>query len=214
MLSSRAVLLVGDVIEPGHDLSARIGLHYRDVRHVPVGGGAVPVLLAGFDVDDVAGADLLDATVSCRDETDAVGDVESLALGVVVPGGASAGCEPYVTAPDRGLLVGVPDAVDVDGAGEPVRRPDAGLSVALGVLHDLVLLTCRRPGVRGDAVTCRHRPGRRCARRSPGLGGRAGRPWPRRRGRSPPRRWIACARDSRSSAARRCPGAGCTGCTA
>jgi|SRR3954468_15956032 hypothetical protein len=101
MLSSRAVLLVGEVIEPGHDLSVRIGLHDRDVRHVAVGVCAVPVLLAGLDIDDVPGADLLDAAISCRDEADAVGDLEGLALGAVVPGGARAGGEPDVTAPDR-----------------------------------------------------------------------------------------------------------------
>jgi hypothetical protein len=62
-----------------------------DVRHVAVGGCAVPVLLAGFDVDDVTGSDLRDAAIPRRDDADAVGDVEGLTLGVVVPGGASAG---------------------------------------------------------------------------------------------------------------------------
>ena len=55
----RGVLLVGDVLEPGHDLAAVVGFLDGDVGHEPAGGGAVPVLLAGLDVDDVAGADLL-----------------------------------------------------------------------------------------------------------------------------------------------------------
>src|SRR3954452_20843975 len=95
-----AVLLVGDVVEPGDDLTVLVCLLHRDVCHVPVGGRAVPVLLARLDVDDVARADLLDPVASGRDEADAVGDVEGLALGVVVPGGAGSRGEPDVGAAD------------------------------------------------------------------------------------------------------------------
>ena len=97
----RAVLLVGDVLEPGHDLSVVVGFLDGDVGHEAVRGRAVPVLLAGFDVDDVAGADLLDAAVPGRDEADAVGDVQGLTLRVVMPGGARAGGEPDVCAADE-----------------------------------------------------------------------------------------------------------------
>jgi hypothetical protein len=57
------------------------------------------VLLARLDVDDIAGADLPDVVASC-DEPDAVGDVERLALRMVVPGGAGTGREPDVRAAD------------------------------------------------------------------------------------------------------------------
>src|SRR3954468_16084639 len=90
--SAAGVLVVGDVVEPGHDPPVGVGLLDGDVGHEPVRGGSVPVLLAGFDVDHVAGSDLLNAVVG-GDEADAVGDVEGLALGVVVPGGAGAGRE-------------------------------------------------------------------------------------------------------------------------
>ena len=69
-----------DVVEPGDDLAVLVGLLDGDVGHEAVGGGAVPVLLAGFDVDDVAGADLLDGRRGGR-QADAVGDVQGLALG-------------------------------------------------------------------------------------------------------------------------------------
>ena len=108
------------MLEPGDDFAVLVGFLDGDVGHEPVGGGAVPVLLAGLDVDDVAGADLLDVAAAAGDVADAVGDVERLAAGVGVPGGAGAGGEPDVGAADGGLLVGVADAVDVDGAGEPV----------------------------------------------------------------------------------------------
>src|SRR4051794_41099714 len=132
---SGAVLLVGDVVEPGDDLAVGVGLLDGDVRHEPVGGGAVPVLLARLDVDDVTGADLLHVAASAGDVADAVGDVERLSAGMGVPGGPGAGGEPDVGAADGGLVVGVADAVDVDGAGEPVRRAGRGLGAAAGVPH-------------------------------------------------------------------------------
>jgi hypothetical protein len=86
------------------------------------------------DVDDVPGADLLDIAASPSDQADAVGDVERLALGVAVPGGAGAAGEPDVGAADGRLLVGVADAVDADGPGEPVLGSGTGLAAALGEL--------------------------------------------------------------------------------
>ena len=124
---SGAVLLVADVVEPGHDLPLVVGFLDGDVGHEAAGGGAVPVLLAGLDVDDVARADLLRLAAAAGDVPDAVGDVEGLAPRVVVPGGPRAGCEPDVGAADCGLLVGVADAVDVDIAGEPVTGTGGGL---------------------------------------------------------------------------------------
>src|SRR4051812_26314167 len=88
---SGAVLLLGDVVEPGDDFTVLIGFLHGDVGHEPVWGGSVPVLLAGLDVHHVAGADLTDLAAAPCDESDAVCDVQGLALGVVVPGGASTG---------------------------------------------------------------------------------------------------------------------------
>src|SRR4051794_41753344 len=140
-LSALRVFLVGDVVEPGDDLTLLVRLLHCDVGHEPVGSRAVPVLFAGLDVDDVAGPNLLDLAAATCDEADAVGDVQRLASRVRVPGGTRTWSKPDVGAADRGLFVGVADAVDVDGAAEPVLRADGGLSAALGELHVRVLLS-------------------------------------------------------------------------
>src|SRR4051812_34437276 len=103
--------------------------------HESVRGCAVPVLFTWFDVDDVPGADFLDAASAVGDVADAIGDVEGLAAGVGVPCGAGAGGEADVGASHGGLVVGVADAVDVDGAGEPVAGAGGGLTSAGSELH-------------------------------------------------------------------------------
>jgi len=127
------------VIEPGDDLSVVVGFMDSDVGHEPVGCGAVSVLLARFDAGHVAGAHLLGGATSAGDVADAVGDVQRLAAGVGVPGGAGAGGEADVGAADGGLAVGVADAVDVDGAREPVTGAGGGPTSALGELRGRVL---------------------------------------------------------------------------
>lgn len=96
-----SVLGVGDVVEPADNLAVVVGFLHRYVGHESVGGRAVPVVLAGLDVDDVAGADLLWLATSSADQPDAVGDVEGLTLRMVMPGGAGARSEPDVCAADR-----------------------------------------------------------------------------------------------------------------
>ena len=71
----------------------------RTVGHQAIGRGTVPVFFSRFDVDDVAGSDLLDAACAGRDETDSVGDVEGLSLGVMVPGGADTSTRDAPTGP-------------------------------------------------------------------------------------------------------------------
>src|SRR4051794_27923965 len=95
---SGSVLVVGDVVEPGDDLAVLVGFLHGNVSHEPGGGGSVPVLLAGLDVDHVARTDLLDPAATSCDESDAVCDVQRLTLRVVVPGGAGTGREPHVGA--------------------------------------------------------------------------------------------------------------------
>lgn len=52
-------LVVGDMIEPRHDLALRICLLDGDVRHEAVRSCAVPVLLTRLDVDGVTRTDFL-----------------------------------------------------------------------------------------------------------------------------------------------------------
>src|SRR3954462_8291507 len=107
--ASGEVFVVGDVSEPGDDLSVVVGFLDGDVGHEPVGCGAVPVLLAGFDVAHVAGAHLLGGAAAVGGIGDAVGDIQRLTAGVSVPGGAGARGEADVGAADGGLAVGVAD---------------------------------------------------------------------------------------------------------
>src|SRR3954454_20765188 len=51
------VLVVGDVFAPGDGAARVVVLLHRDVDHEAVRGGAVPVVLAGFEEDAIAGPD-------------------------------------------------------------------------------------------------------------------------------------------------------------
>ncbi len=64
---------------------------HGDVGHEVVGGGAVPVPLAGRGVDGVARADLGDLAAAGLDQAAAFGDMQRLPYGVRVPRGAGAG---------------------------------------------------------------------------------------------------------------------------
>src|SRR3954469_21764418 len=85
---SRRVFVVGEAVAP-HGVAFGDG----DVGHEVGGGGAVPVLFAAGDADDVAGADGEQWSAARLEVADAFGDVEGLADGVVVPGGVSTWCE-------------------------------------------------------------------------------------------------------------------------
>src|SRR3954447_1393639 len=129
------VVAVRYVGKPRDDLALAVGLLHGHVGHESVRCRAVPMLFIGLDVDHIAGPNFPDLSVPAGDESDAVSDVEGLALGVVVPGSAGAGGKPDVCAADGGLIVRIAHCVDEHGAGEPVIRPLPGLSRALSYLH-------------------------------------------------------------------------------
>src|SRR5207247_2852237 len=129
------VFVGGDVAPPHDGTAGVVGFLDGQVGHEALRGGAVPVVLAGLEIDAVAGADDLDGTAAALAAADALGDVDRLAEGVGVPGGTGAGREM-----DHGRA-GAPrrrwrgDGVDVDGAGEPVAWPGCGLRCVAGDLH-------------------------------------------------------------------------------
>jgi hypothetical protein len=90
------------------------------VDHEAVGRGAVPVVLARFEEDAVAGTDDLDGPAFALTEADPLGDEDRLAVRVGVPGGARAGREVDRRRRERGRPRRSGDGVDVDVAGEPV----------------------------------------------------------------------------------------------
>src|SRR5947209_19206317 len=108
------------MLAPCDGAAALIGLLDGDVGHEAVRGGAVPVVLARFEVDAVARADLLDGTVLALAAADPLGDVDGLTVRVGVPGGPGAGREMDERGGGAGRGRGYGDPVDVHGAGEPV----------------------------------------------------------------------------------------------
>lgn len=80
------VLLVGDVLEPGHDLAVVVGFLGGDVRHNRPAVAPCQCSSPGSMWATSPGADLVRLTAASGDVPDAVGDVERLALGVVMPG--------------------------------------------------------------------------------------------------------------------------------
>src|SRR5947208_1720999 len=75
------VLLVGDVLTPRDGAAFVVDLLHGDVGHEPVGGGAVPVILARLEVHAVARADDLGRAAAALAAPDAFVDVDGLAVG-------------------------------------------------------------------------------------------------------------------------------------
>src|SRR5262245_40413955 len=84
----RAVLLVGDVVEPGDAVALVVDLDQRQVGHEPRRRGAVPVLLARLEEHAVARPDDLDRAAAPPAEADALEHEDRLAVRVRVPRGA------------------------------------------------------------------------------------------------------------------------------
>src|SRR5215211_2627441 len=126
------VLVVGDVVAPvGLGAAVAGGFGDGQMGHVVVGGGAVPVPLVRGRGDDVSGADALDGAAAGLHQALAFGDVEGLADGVGVPGGAGRGGEPDGADPDAGGFLAAGDGVDEDVPGEPFGRAVGGRLLGL-----------------------------------------------------------------------------------
>src|SRR4051812_45276847 len=114
------VLIVRDVLAPGHRAPGLVGLLHRNVDHEPIRRGTMPVLLVRLEVDAVAGVDDLDRPAPALAAADALRDPDGLTERVRVPGGAGTRSEVHVgrlKASGRGRRG---DRIDVDRAGEPV----------------------------------------------------------------------------------------------
>src|SRR3954449_677945 len=116
------VLLVGDVLEPGH-VDAVLVLVQGEVDEPARRRRAMPMLLLRRDPDRVAGADLLDRAVPCLHPPDARDDVQRLPERMGVPGGARAGLERPPPRLDPRRLGSLDDRVLPHRPGEPFAAP-------------------------------------------------------------------------------------------
>src|SRR4051812_13190280 len=132
---SAGVLLVAHVPAPVHGAARVVDLLHCEMGHEAVRGGAVPVVLAGLEVDAVARPDDFDRAALALAQADALGDEDRLPEGVGVPGGAGAGSEVDAGRRQPRGLRRYRHRVDVDGAGEPVARACVGLERVPRDLH-------------------------------------------------------------------------------
>src|SRR3954454_16426950 len=116
------VLLVGDVLEPGH-VDAVLVLVQGEVDEPARRRRAMPMLLLRRDPDRVAGADLLDRAVPCLHPPDARDDVQRLPERMGVPGGARAGLERHPHRLDPRRLGSLDDRVLPHRPGGPFAAP-------------------------------------------------------------------------------------------
>src|SRR5215204_6482583 len=116
------VLLVGDVLEPGH-VDAVLVLVQGEVDEPARRRRAMPMLLVRRDPDRVAGADLLDRAVPFLHPPDAGDDVQRLPERMGVPGRARAGLERHPHRLDARRLGSLDDRVLPHGPGEPFAAP-------------------------------------------------------------------------------------------
>src|SRR5829696_1219315 len=116
------VLLVRDVLEPGH-VDAVAVLVQGEVDEPARRRRAMPMLLVRRDPDRVAGADLLDRAVPFLHPPDAGDDVQRLPERMGVPGRARAGLERHPHRLDARRLGSLDDRVLPHGPGEPFAAP-------------------------------------------------------------------------------------------
>src|SRR5262249_40456278 len=113
-----------NMLEPGDVLAVEMLLQ-RNMHHVGLGAGAVPVLLVGRDPDRVARPDLADRAAPELYPADAGDHVQGLAERVGVPGGARLRLEPDDGAADARWRRCLDDRLLPDRAGERVGRTTA-----------------------------------------------------------------------------------------
>ena len=101
--------------------------------------GAVPMVLARFEEDTIAGPDDLDRSLATLGQADALGDEDGLPIGVRVPGGSRAGREVHAARAQPRAMRWRRNCVDVDNAGEPLGRAGGGLDAALCDVHVVLL---------------------------------------------------------------------------
>src|SRR5258705_5813022 len=122
---SAAVLLVADLFHPV-DVLAVERFRNSDMRHRGRRCRAVPVLLAGWKPDDIAGTDFFDRSALGLRPAKAGRDDQGLTERMGVPCGAGAGLEGDVTTAEACRVAHLEHRVHTDRAGEPGLGAFAG----------------------------------------------------------------------------------------
>src|SRR5882724_524876 len=139
------ILRVADLLHPIDRTAVECFLN-GDMAHRRGAGRAVPMLLAGFEPDHVAGTDFLDRATLALHPAEAGGDDQRLTKRMRVPRGASAGLEGDAGAANPRRLQGFDQGIDAHLACEIVRRSCAGGPGTASLdLHDLLpwMVWCR-----------------------------------------------------------------------
>lgn len=131
-----AVLRVGHLLHPVDALAVQ-RLRNGNVGHRAMRHSAVPMLLAGGEPDDVAGADFFHRATLALGAAQPSDDEQRLAQWMRVPRGARARFEGDGRAADARVAAALEPRVDPDRAGEiRLRPPGRGLRAAALDVHD------------------------------------------------------------------------------
>src|SRR4051794_3598722 len=140
-MSPSSVLLVADVFQPIDRLAVELLLH-GDVRHRRGWRGAMPVLFAGGEPHDVAGANLFNGSAPALDAAGPGRHDQRLAERMGMPRGARAWLECHSRTRSSGGRGGLKQRIDTDGACKPVTGSFRGrLRTCSSDLHGEVLST-------------------------------------------------------------------------
>jgi hypothetical protein len=120
-----SVLVLRDFFKPVDDFAAELFLN-GDVGHSGGGRGAVPMLFAGREPDDVTGADFFNGSGLALGPAAASGDDERLTERMRVPRSSRAGFEGYAGALDPSRIGRLKERVNADRAREPIGRAFRG----------------------------------------------------------------------------------------
>src|SRR3954451_9123540 len=124
-MTSPAVLLVADLLHPIDGRAVQLFLD-SDVAHGSGRAGAMSVLFAGREPDDVARADLLNGAALTLHQAEACHDNEGLTKRMRMPGGARAGLKGDERASNAGGLGRAEQGIDAHRASKPVGWAFAG----------------------------------------------------------------------------------------
>jgi hypothetical protein len=126
------------MLAPGGAVAFIVNLRHSRVGHGAAGGGAMPVVLARLEEYPVAGSYDLDRTTAALAQSETLGNVDGLAVGVGVPSCSCARREVDAARAQTRSTCRCCYSVNEDCAGEPLARPGPRLNRVSGNLHVII----------------------------------------------------------------------------